>query len=47
MHVDMRGQTGGVVSMGRGTLINNSIKQKLNTKSSTKTEVIGVSGIVP
>ena len=31
--------------MGRGTLINKSMKQKLNTKSSTETEVIGVSAI--
>ena len=47
VHVDIRGQTGGMISMGRGTLINKSMKQKLNTKSSTKTEVIGLSGIVP
>ena len=47
VHVDMRGQTGGSISMGRGTLMNKSMKQKLNTKSSTETEVIGVSDIVP
>ena len=46
-HVDIRGQTSGAISMGRGTLINKSIKQKLNIKSSTKTEVIGVSDILP
>ena len=33
--------------MGRGKLINKPMKQNLNTKSSTKTEVIGVSDIVP
>ena len=47
VHVDMRGQTGGAIAMGRVTLINKSMKQKLNTKSSTETEVIGVSDIVP
>ena len=47
VHVDMRGQTGGAISMGRGTLMNKSMKKKLNTKSSPETEVIGVSDIVP
>ena len=43
----MRGHTGGVFSMGTGTLINNCSKQKLNTKSSTETELVGVSDYLP
>jgi hypothetical protein len=34
-HPDMRGQTGGCMSLGKGTLSNTSTKQKLNTRSST------------
>ena len=46
VHLDMRVKPGGTISMGRGTLISKSIKQKLNTKISTKTEVIDVTDIV-
>ena len=33
--------------MGHGTVINKSLKQKLNGKSSTETEVIGMSDVLP
>ena len=32
-HSDMRGHTGGLISLGRGTVQAKSSKQKLNTKS--------------
>jgi Reverse transcriptase (RNA-dependent DNA polymerase)/Zinc knuckle len=47
VHGDMRSHTGGVVSFGRGSVISKSIKQKLNTKSSTEAEVVGASDFFP
>lgn len=38
---DMRGQTGRCIMMGDGVLHGRSNKQKLNTKSSTETELVG------
>ena len=43
----MRGHTGGGLSMGRGFPIVSSTKQKLNTKSSTETEVVGADDLMP
>ena len=43
VHVDMRSQTGGVMSLGHGTFSQQSRKQKLNTKSSTEAELVGIS----
>ena len=47
VHPNMRGQTGGVMSMGIGILHGRSSKQKLNTKSSTESELVGVSEYIP
>ena len=47
VHVDLRSQTGGVMSMGHGTFSQKSRKQKLNTKSSTEAEVVGVADMLP
>ena len=47
VHCDARGHTGGLISFGRGTIANKSIKQKLNSKSSTETELIGTSDYLP
>ena len=47
VHENMRGHTGGTMSMGRGTLHNKSSKQKLNTRSTTESEVVGVSEYLP
>ena len=33
VHMDMKGYTGGCVALGRGALMSNLGKQKLNTKS--------------
>ena len=46
-HHDMRSHTGGVISMGKGALYASSKRQKLNTKSSTESELVGASDFVP
>ena len=47
VHRDMLGHTGGVISLGRGTAIHGCSKQKINTKSSTESEVVGASDFLP
>ena len=42
VHPNMRGHSGGGLTMGTGFPISKSTKQKLNTRISTETEVIGV-----
>ena len=44
---DMKSQTGGTMSMGLGVLHSKSCKQKLNVKSSTESELVGVSDYLP
>jgi hypothetical protein len=47
VHTNMRGQTGGCMSFGLGMAHAKSSKQKLNTKSSTESEIVGVSEYIP
>ena len=47
VHMNMRGQTGGSMSFGIGMIHSRSSKQKLNSKSSTESELIGVSEYLP
>ena len=47
VHPNMRGQSGGGLSMGRGFPVMNSTKQKINTKSSTETELVSVDDFMP
>jgi len=47
IHHDMKGYTEEFMSMGRGIIHNNYSKQKLNTKRSTETEVVGASDYIP
>ena len=47
VHLDMKSHTGGTMSFGYGTLHTKSSKQKLNTKSSTEAELVGVSEYLP
>ena len=47
VHPNMRGHTGGSLSFGRGFPIVGSTKQKLNTRSSTEAEVVGVDDFMP
>ena len=47
VHANMRGHTGGAMSMGYGIIHGKSSKQKINTKSSTESELVGVSEYIP
>ena len=42
-HPNFKGHTGGIISLGHGAVHAKSSKQKLNSKSSTETELIGLS----
>ena len=44
---NMRSQTGGYISLGQGMIHARSSKQKLNTKSSTESELVGMSDYLP
>eukprot|EP00957_Ditylum_brightwellii_P154161 11731775-Ditylum_brightwellii.AAC.1 len=46
-HPNMRGHTGVTMSLGQGSVFGSSTKQKLNTKSSTETELIAVDNAIP
>jgi hypothetical protein len=43
----MKSHTGGAILFGTGAVLCKSTKQKLNTKSSTKAEVVGASDYIP
>ena len=48
VHGDMKSHTGGRMSFGIGILMPiNFSKQKLNTKSNTKSEIVGASDYIP
>jgi hypothetical protein len=47
VHPDMKSHTGGGASFGRGIIMSQSKKQKINTASSTESEVVGVSDYLP
>ena len=47
VHSDMKSHTGACMSMGRGVFNVKSSKQKLNTKSSTESELVGASDYLP
>jgi hypothetical protein len=47
VHPNMRGHTGGTMSMGKGSIYSTSTKQKLVARSSTESEVIGVHDVLP
>jgi Reverse transcriptase (RNA-dependent DNA polymerase) len=47
VHPNMRSHTGGGLTMGRGFPIVTSTKQKLNTRSSTESELVGVDDMMP
>jgi hypothetical protein len=43
VHRDCKSHTGTVVSLGKGPVLVKSVKQKINTKSSTEAELVGLS----
>ena len=47
VHNDMKGHTGGTMSLGHGSIYTSSTKQKLVSCSSTEAELIGVYDIMP
>jgi hypothetical protein len=47
VHHDMRSHAGGTVSLGTGAACSTSKKQKLNTKSSTEAELVGIDDVLP
>ena len=47
VHEDCKSHTGGVMSWGWGVVLSMCKKQKLNTKSSTEGEIVGVSDYLP
>ena len=47
VHSDMRSHTGGTMSFGHGVVHHKSSVQKLNTKSSTESELVGTSEYLP
>ena len=47
VHDNMRSHTGGAISMGYGIVHGKSSMQKINTKSSTEAELVGISEYVP
>jgi hypothetical protein len=47
VHPYTRSHTGVAMSIGRGVIYGTSKRQKLNTKSSTKAELVGVDDVMP
>jgi Reverse transcriptase (RNA-dependent DNA polymerase) len=47
VHPNMWSQTGAVSSMGKGGVMSTSVKQKINTHSSTETEIVAVDDLMP
>jgi hypothetical protein len=43
----MHGHTGGMASLGKGALMPTATRQKLNTRSSTETELVGADDMMP
>jgi hypothetical protein len=47
VHEDMRSHAGGTMTLGKGWVCSSSARQKLNTKSSTEAELVGVDDMMP
>ena len=46
MHPDYKNHTGAVHSLGKGAIASISTKQKVNSRSSTKAELIGIDDVI-
>ena len=46
VHPNMRSHTGATMSMGKGSVYSMSSKQKVNTRSSTEAELVGVNDAI-
>jgi hypothetical protein len=47
VHPDMKGHTGGTMSLGTGSIYSASLKQKLVSRSSTESEIVAVHDVLP
>ena len=47
VHPNMRGHTGGGLTMGTGFPVSTSTKHKLSTRNSTESKILGVDGYMP
>ncbi len=47
VHSDMKGHTGGAMTMGMGFPLDKSTKHKLSTRSSTEKEIVAVDDLIP
>ena len=47
IHPYARSQTGGTASFGKGSFMSTSIKQRLNIRSSTETELVAADDLMP
>jgi hypothetical protein len=47
VHPDMKSHTGGAMYLGKGVIYGTWKRQKLKTKSSTKSEVVGADNLMP
>ena len=47
VHNNMKSHTGAVLTMGKGAVYRRSTKQKINTKSSTEADLVGIDDILP
>ncbi len=47
VHPDMKGHTGCAMTMGTGFPLDKSTKHKLNTRSSTESEIVAVDNLIP
>ena len=45
-HYNSRSYTGGTMTMGKGSIFRSSCKQKINARSSTEAELIGINDVV-
>ena len=45
-HIDCKSHTGGTMSLGKGSIYSTSCKQKINARSSTEAELIGVNDVL-
>lgn len=46
VHANMRGQTGATCSLGKGCVMSNSLKHKINSRSSMETKIISVDAMM-
>jgi len=46
-HCDMRSHTGGIMSLGKGAIFASSKRQRINTKSSTEAQLVGINDASP